>query len=76
MLSSHIDLGTKIDFDYFPKFKPFDFGRARSAIQFGNHHYAVHLRDTEQNILSAVVNAGLADTKIILLNKIDNRSLK
>lgn len=64
MLSSHIDLDTKIDFDYFPKFEPFDFGKARAAIQFGNHHYAVHLKNTEKNILVAVVNAGLADTDI------------
>ncbi len=64
MLSSDIALDTQIDFDQFPKFAPFDFGRARAAIQFGNHHYAVHLRDTEQGILSAVVNAGLADTGI------------
>jgi NAD(P)-dependent dehydrogenase (short-subunit alcohol dehydrogenase family) len=64
MLSSHIDLDTKIDFDYFPQFAPFEFGRARAAIQFGNHHYAVHLKNTEANLLAAVVNAGLADTGI------------
>ncbi len=64
MLSSHIPLDTKIDFDYFPKFEPFDFGRARAAIQFGNHHYAAYLRDAEPKVLSAVVNAGVADTGI------------
>lgn len=64
MLSSHIDLDTKIDFEYFPKFVPFDFGKARAAIQYGNHHYAVHLKNTEKNVLAAVVNAGLADTGI------------
>jgi NAD(P)-dependent dehydrogenase (short-subunit alcohol dehydrogenase family) len=64
MLSSHIELDTKIDFAYFPKFAPFEFGKARAAIQFGNHHYAVHLKNTEKNILAAVVNAGVADTGI------------
>lgn len=64
MLSADIALDTKIDFDQFPWFTPFEFSRARAAIQFGNHHYAAHLRDTEKNILSAVVNAGLADTGI------------
>jgi len=64
MLSSDIALDTEIDFNQFPRFEPFDFGRARAAIQFGNHHYAVHLQDKEKGILSAVVNAGLADTGI------------
>ena len=64
MLSSHIDLDTRIDFEHYPQFTPFDFVRDRSAIQFGNHHYAVQLRDKERNILAAVVNAGLASTDI------------
>lgn len=64
MLSSHIELDTKIDFDYFPRFEPFEFGKARAAIQFGNHHYAAHLKNAEPNLLAAVVNAGLADTGI------------
>ena len=64
MLSSPIDLDTKIDFDYFPEFEPFDFGKARAAIQFGNHHYAVYLKNKEKNLLAAVVNAGVADTGI------------
>ena len=64
MLSSYVPLDTKINFDYFPKFAPFDFGKMTAQIQFGNFHYAAHLRDTEKNILAAVVNAGLANTGI------------
>jgi hypothetical protein len=35
-----------------------------APIQFGNFHYAAHLRDAEKPILSAVVSAGVADTGI------------
>lgn len=64
MLSSHIELDTKIDFDQYPLFSPFDFGRARASIQFSNHHYAMYLSRTEPTLRAAVVNAGLADTGI------------
>jgi NAD(P)-dependent dehydrogenase (short-subunit alcohol dehydrogenase family) len=64
MLSSHIPLDTQIDFNQFPKFEPFEFQKMTVAIQFGNHHYAAYLRDNQPGILSAVVNAGLAETGI------------
>lgn len=64
MLSSDIALDTQIDFDQFPKFAPFEFKNMTAPIQFGNYHYAAYLRDAEKGILSAVVNAGLADTGI------------
>jgi NAD(P)-dependent dehydrogenase (short-subunit alcohol dehydrogenase family) len=64
MLASGISLDTRIDFDQFPKFTPFEFNRVTAPIQFGNYHYAAHLRDVEKGILSAVVNAGVADTGI------------
>lgn len=64
MLASGQKLDTQIDFAMFPKFAPFDFAKMTGQIQFGNFHYAAHLRDTEKNILAAVVNAGLAATDI------------
>ena len=64
LLSSGIPLDTQIDFNQFPLFSPFDFQKMTAAIQFGNHHYAAHLRDNQPWILSAVVNAGLAETGI------------
>lgn len=64
MLSSHIPLDTQINFDKFPQFVPFNFGDMTASIQFGNHHYAAYLCENENGILSAVVNAGLAETAI------------
>ncbi len=64
IMTSKIPLDTKIDFDQFPHFAPFKFSRMTAPIQFGNLHYAAHLRDTEKGILAAVVNAGTARTGI------------
>jgi NAD(P)-dependent dehydrogenase (short-subunit alcohol dehydrogenase family) len=64
MLTSDVPLDTTIDFDAFPTFSPFDFRSATHPIQFGNQHYAAHLREAEPWILAGVVNAGVADTGI------------
>lgn len=64
MMTAHVSLSTKLDFQVFPQFEQFHFGRMREQIQIGNHHYAAHLARTEPGVLAGVVNAGAAKTDI------------
>ena len=64
MLTSKFPLDTRIDFNMFPTFSPYNFRQMTAQIQIGNQHYAAHLRDSKSGILAATVNAGVVKTAI------------
>lgn len=64
MVTSKFPLTTRIDFQLYPKFEPFNFFKMTAQIQIGNHHYAAHLAREEPSLLAGVINAGAARTGI------------
>jgi NAD(P)-dependent dehydrogenase (short-subunit alcohol dehydrogenase family) len=65
LLVARVSLNTTIDFDAFPRFKPFPGMSALSAIQISNFHWVAHLAKSEPGVLAAVTNVGLSKTEIL-----------
>ena len=65
LLVAGVPLTTKIDFDLFPKFKPFPGMGKLSQIQIANYHYVQHLAGADKQVAAAVVNVGLVKTEIM-----------
>lgn len=65
VLAAGVSLDSKIDFDVFPRFKPFPGLGALNAVQIANYHFVQQLAKAEKDISAAVVNAGLVKTEIM-----------
>jgi NAD(P)-dependent dehydrogenase (short-subunit alcohol dehydrogenase family) len=65
LIVAGVPLGTKLDFNRFPRFDPFPGMSALSQIQIGNHHYAQHLAKAEPTLKVALCNVGLVKTEIM-----------
>jgi NAD(P)-dependent dehydrogenase (short-subunit alcohol dehydrogenase family) len=64
-LVAGVKLDSRIDFNLFPKYKPFPGMGSLTGIQIANHHYLVHLARAEKTISAAPVNVGLVKTEIM-----------
>lgn len=65
VLAAGVSLDSKIDFDVFPKFKPFPGMGSLSSVQIANYHYVSWLGRTEKEVAAAVLNVGLVKTEIM-----------
>jgi NAD(P)-dependent dehydrogenase (short-subunit alcohol dehydrogenase family) len=65
ILVAGVPLDTKVDFNLFPKFKPFPGMTSLSGIQIANHHYVAWLAKNQPKVSAAVVNVGLVRTEIM-----------
>lgn len=65
ILVAGVPLDSKVNFEVFPKFKPFPGMGALSGLQILNHHYVSWLAKTQPKLSTAVVNVGLVKTEIM-----------
>ncbi|MBX7057895.1 MAG: SDR family NAD(P)-dependent oxidoreductase [Leptospirales bacterium] len=64
MVTSKLNMKTRINFDIYPRFQPFEFRKVTQQIQIGNMHYASYLSQAAPELQTAIVNAGVVDTGI------------
>ncbi len=65
LLVAGVPLTSRIDFDVFPRYKPFPGMGSLSSVQIANYHYVQQLARQRKDVLAAVVNVGLVKTDIL-----------
>lgn len=65
LLAAGVPLDSKVEFDIFPRFKPFPGMSKLSGIQIANYHYVQSLARAEPQVAAAVVAVGLVKTEIM-----------
>jgi NAD(P)-dependent dehydrogenase (short-subunit alcohol dehydrogenase family) len=65
LLVAPVSLKTKIDFDVFPRFKPFRGLRSLPSVQIANYYFVAHLAKAAPEVRAAAVNVGLVQTEIM-----------
>lgn len=65
LLVAGVPLTSTIEFEHFPRYKPFPGMSKLSGIQIANYHYVQHLAGAEPQVAAAVTNVGLVKTEIM-----------